>query len=103
MDTSTRTAPFFMSFSIARVDELRRAGARDQHGADHDVGCQHFVLDRLQGRGQRADPALEHFVERRSRGQRTVDDGDVGTEACGHPGSMGADDTAAEHDDLRRP
>ena len=40
-------------------DELRRAGAGNQHRADHHVGAEHFGLDAFHGRGERAHATLE--------------------------------------------
>ncbi len=91
-----------MCRSMSRRTSFGARGARNQHGADHDVGTEHFGLDDLHGRSQRANAALEQLVELPEARKRLVDDGDIRAEADGHARRMRADNAAAEHDDLRR-
>ena len=80
-------------------DKLRRAGARNQHRADDDVGVDDFFLDRLQGREARANAAGKQLVQDTQPRQRAVEHDDVGAETGRHSCGMGADHPAADHRD----
>ena len=83
-------------------DELRRAGASDQHRTDHDIGGEHFSFDRYPLSRQCAHAAFEQLIELAQARQRAIDDRDFSAKADGHTSGMRADDTAAKHDDLGR-
>ncbi len=83
-------------------DELRRAGAGHQNGADHHVGREHLLLDRLNGGVARPDAAHEQIVELAKPGQRLVEHAHVRAEPRRHARGMCADDTAAEDGNTRR-
>ena len=81
--------------------ELGRAGAGDEHGAHHDIGAEHLCLDGLERGGERAHAAFEQLIELAQTRQRAVEDGNFRAETGGHACRMRADDTAAQHHDLR--
>ncbi len=78
-------------------DQFRCARAGDQNSADHDIGCENLLLDRLDRREARADPPPEQFVEFPQSRERSVQDADFRAETNGHPRSVRADDPAANH------
>jgi len=83
-------------------DQLGRARARHQDGADHDVGGEDFLLDRFDGGKARAHPAPEQLVEFAQTRDRAVDDGDIRAETRRHPGRMRAYDAATDDRNARR-
>ena len=80
--------------------QFRRTGAGNQYRADHDVGGEHFLLDRFAGREAGADAAFEHFIKLTQPRDRAVEDRNLGAESNGHPRRMGADHAAALAGDL---
>ena len=76
--------------------QLGRGRPGDEHGADHQVGVVHRLLDgvdgRIDGRGARAEDLLQ-LAEARDG---AVDDGDLRAHANGHAGCVGAHHAAAQ-------
>ena len=99
MATSTITAPGCISESIVAADELRGARARDEHGADHDVGVRDPLLDLEARRHEEADAAGEDLVEVPHAIDRALEDRDLGAEPERDDRGVVADDPAAEDDD----
>ena len=83
-------------------DEFRSARSGDQYGPDDEVGVHDLLLDGVVGRVDGLQHRPELLVQLGQAVQVLVDHGDPGFEAHGHPGGVGTDDTAADHDDLRR-
>ena len=81
------------------ADELRRARARDEHGADDDVGMRDRLLDLEARRHEQADPAGEDLVEVPHPVDRALENRDLRAEPERDDRGVVADDPAAEDDD----
>ena len=81
-------------------DELGRGRARDQDGADDQIGLGDVLFDRVDGGIDRVQRRAELHVEFVEAGQRAVEDGDVGFHAHGHARGIGAGHATADDDDL---
>ena len=74
-----------------------RAGAVDEHGADHQVGPRQHLLDRQRGRVDGRAAAAEGDVELAQAVDRAVEDEDVGLHPDRDEGGVHADHAAADH------
>ena len=83
-------------------DQLGRGRARHQHGADHQVGGQHGLLDRRGGGEQCGRSGAELQIEFLQPRQRFVDDGDTRLQPHRHARGVGAGHATAQHDHLGR-
>ena len=81
-------------------DELGGVSAGNQDGADDEVGLHDLFLDRVVGGVDRLQHGPELLVEFGQAVEVLVDHGDPGLQAHRHAGGVGADDAAADHDDL---
>lgn len=82
-------------------DQLRRGGAGDQHGADHEIGLDDGLLER-EGRGVAGvHAAAELGVHGAHLAHVEVEDGDIGAHAGGDLRGVDPRDAAADHGDLR--
>jgi hypothetical protein len=81
------------------ADQLGRRGTGHQHGADDKVGREALLLDRLGGRGDRADARPEPFPRRAQSVGVAVEDRDLSLHADRHRGRVDARDTGADDDD----
>ena len=75
---STSTAPCLHRLEHRARHELGRRGARDQHGADHEVGVEHQSLDRFRRRIGGAQRAAENRRQLTQAIDRAIDDRDIG-------------------------
>ena len=82
--------------------QLGRGRAGAQHRADHHVGPQNLVLDRVQGGVAGQDPAHEDVVQLSHARNGALDHHDLGAQARGHPRGVGAHHAAAQHTHPRR-
>jgi hypothetical protein len=80
MATSTMTAPRLHRLQHVAGDELWRAGAGDEYGADHDVSCENFFLYRGDAGIAGPGPALEQLVQLAQARDRAVEDRDLRAE-----------------------
>ena len=78
-------------------DQLRRARAGHQNGADHDIGSENFLFDRFRGGEASPDSPREQVVKFTQPRDRPVQDRDLRAEADGHPRRVRADDPAADN------
>jgi hypothetical protein len=78
------------------------ASARDQHGADDDVGLDHLFLDRADRGIAGDDAAVGDLVDIGHARDRAFQHHDLGAQAHGHPGRVQADDAAAQNQHARR-
>ena len=88
-----------------RSSRRTRCGARApgmRIGADQQIGACQAVEDVVPIAVQRGDVARHHVVEVAQAIEIDVENGDVGAEAGGDLGGVGADDAAAENDDVGR-
>ena len=102
MATSTITAPFFMRPRSSRLHEPRRSGSGDQDRADDQVGALDRFEDRVPVGIERRDVGRHDVVEVAQAVEVDVEDPDVGAQAGGDLGRVGADDSAAQDGDLGR-
>ena len=84
------------------ADEFRRRSARDQHAADHQIRRRDMLLHRVARREDRVQRAVELRPETAQDVDAAVEHPDICPHAERDVDRMGADDTAAEHDDLGR-
>ena len=82
--------------------QMRRARARDQDSADHNVGIVQALFNRRCGGIARGDTAMEHVIKLADARQRAVKNLDPRAHPCGNPCRLRAHDPAAKHDDFRR-
>ena len=87
---------------VVAFDQPRRLGAGDQHGADHQVGPRKLLADGVAVAEQAVDVGRHDVVEVAQPVHVDVENRDVGVEAGGDLGRVGADDAAAEDRDVRR-
>ena len=83
-------------------DEVRSPRTGDEHGADHEVGREHEVLDRERARHHRLDAPAPDLVDLAQPDDVAVDDDHLRLHARGDLGGVPAGDAAAQHDDLPR-
>src|SRR6185437_12829928 len=83
------------------TDDLGRAGARNQHRTDDEVGLGDGFADGGGVGREREDAAAEQVIQLAQAGGAAVGDGHHGAGADRHLGGVGADDAAAEDEHAR--
>src|SRR5580658_224842 len=81
-------------------DELGGGGAGNEDSADEEVGLAGGALEVVGVGGQGEDAAVEDVVQVAEAVEVEVDEGDLGAEAEGHFGGVGADDAASDDADV---
>ena len=77
-------------------DQARRAGARDEHRAENEIGRRDGALDVCRVRHERGDVPLDDVAHVGEAQRVDVDDRDVGPEPDAHDAGVQADDTRAD-------
>ena len=85
--------------TISRVTS-RGARALDEHAADDQVGRLHRLGDVIGVGGHGRQAAVEYVLQKAQPLQVRVEDSHVGVHAQGNVGRIGADDAAANDDDI---
>jgi hypothetical protein len=83
-----------------RGDDLGSCGSGDEDAADDEVGFTDGSFDVVGVRSHGEEAAAEDVVEFTEAVEAKVDEGNLGAEAEGHLGGVGADDAAADDADV---
>jgi len=94
--------PVRHAFEIFAAHQARGFGAGDQHGADQQIGTVKAVEDVVPVAEQRGHVTRHHIIEVAQPVQVDVENGDVGAQAGGNLGGVGAHHAAAQNHHVGR-